>query len=157
MQNKKSNELVAIGNITSPRGVCGEVKVRLYERSVKDAQKIKKYLIGLTENEVTEFEVESVKGISGIAVFKFKEISDRDVAISFIGKYIFVSQDKRIKPKRGNYFIDDLIGCEVVDFLTEKKLGVLLEIEKYPAQDIYNVETQSGVVLLPAIKEIIKN
>ena len=51
----------------------------------------------MTENEVTEFEVESVKEISGIAVFKFKEISDRDVAISFIGKYIF-AQDERIKP-----------------------------------------------------------
>ena len=58
--------------------------------------------------------------------------------------------------KDGDVFIADLIGLPVIDANTGKTYGIIAEVEQSPASDIYKIRTENGYVLLPAVKEFVK-
>ena len=55
------------------------------------------------------------------------------------------------------YFIFDLIGCEVWEEGSNRLIGRVVEVERYPANDVYVVETTSGKeVRCPVVKQFVK-
>ena len=69
--------------------------------------------------------------------------------------YYFAKADARL-PK-GRFFIDDLLGCEVLDAETGRVYGTLTVIDRPAAQDIYTVtDAEGGTHMLPAVPEFVK-
>ena len=61
------------------------------------------------------------------------------------------------KLPRGRYFIDDLLGCDVVDADTDRVYGQLTNVDRPAAQDIYTVTDGAGEEhMLPAVPEFVK-
>ncbi|MBO4787348.1 MAG: 16S rRNA processing protein RimM, partial [Lachnospiraceae bacterium] len=59
--------------------------------------------------------------------------------------------------EEGEYYVSDLIGCEVVEE-DGKLLGTLIDVMTTGANDVYIVKTKAGKeVLLPVIPDCIKN
>ena len=79
-----------------------------------------------------------------------------DAARALVGRtYYFAKADARL-PK-GRFFIDDLLGCEVIDADTERVYGTLTAIDHPAAQDIYTVtDAEGGTHMLPAVPEFVK-
>jgi 16S rRNA processing protein RimM len=104
-------------------------------------------------NEKKIFYVEKVKKKKDFFILKFENFNnDRDVEI-LIGKDIFVDENSLINLPADQYFIHDLIGSLV--FKNNVLIGKIIEVFKYPANDVYVVDAGGKEILIPAVKEFI--
>ena len=89
-------------------------------------------------------------------VVKIKNISNPDEALKLKNKDIYIQKQSLEKLDEGTYYIFELIGLEVFD-MDEKKLGILNDVQKCSANDVYEIITlDNKKIYLPAIKEVIK-
>ena len=71
------------------------------------------------------------------------------------GKLLFAKREDFGLPD-GEYFIAELIGCEIVDATDGEKYGELKDIINYGASDIYVIDTADGEKMMPAVDEFVK-
>ena len=147
-------DLLQVGVITATHGIRGEVKVFPTTDDPRRFKKLKTCILD-AGREKQELEVESCKFFKQFVILKFKGIDN----INDIERYkqcgLFVTREHAVRLKRGEYFIADMIGSKVVDE-EEKEFGILKEVLRTGANDVYVVETVDGKeVLLPAIKQCI--
>mgnify|MGYP000604416057 FL=1 len=72
-------------------------------------------------------------------------------------RVLYVNRDD-IELEENTYFIQDLIGCHVVDYEDpQKEYGVLVEVSQTGANDVYHIKDEAGkIVLIPAIPDVIR-
>ncbi|MDN5317225.1 MAG: rRNA processing protein RimM, partial [Thermoanaerobacterium sp.] len=135
-------------------GVNGEVKVfpltdhldRFYDLD---------YVYIFEETGKTSLNVETVRFIKNLVIVKFKEINDRNEAEKLRGKLIKITRDNAVKLDDDEYFIKDLLNMKVYTD-DQKELGILKDVLKTGANDVYVVKTDDRDILIPAIKDVIK-
>jgi len=149
-----SEELFAIASVEKAHGIKGEIILSFLTDFPERFLKMQSVLLGKNQGATKRFAVAKVDVQARGARMKLKEINDRDDAESLIGSYIFVKKEDRVQLPSDTFFTDDLIGCTVQD---EGKniLGVLKEIMKLPAQDVYVVESDGKELMIPAVREFI--
>ena len=54
------------------------------------------------------------------------------------------------------FFIADIIGLPVIDLESGKELGELTDVLNLGASDLYEIKTEGGKKLIPAVPEFIK-
>ena len=108
----------------------GWVKVHSYTRPLENILKYRQWLSGDRRLEVEEGRIHG-KGI----VAKLVGVNDRDAAIALMGSEISVERSALPKPKRGEIYWIDLIGCAVVSS-SGAELGVIAEVTSNGAQDV---------------------
>ena len=72
-----------------------------------------------------QFEVESARNVPGSVIFKFRGIDSIDDADPWRGAEVRIPREERLEPERDEFFIGDLIGCEVVERGTGESLGLV--------------------------------
>ena len=72
------------------------------------------------------------------------------------GKVLYISR-KDADIADGEWFIQELIGCTVFDADTGKDYGVLSDVSKTGANDVWHIKKDGKEYLLPAINDIIAN
>ncbi len=154
MKTKHTQTLRAIAKITSVFGIRGEVKIFSYARTAEEFEDIAGVLCGLDETHTVPCEIESVRTRGNEIYLKLVQCSDRTTAEHMTGKYLFVEESQRIQLPPEKFFVDDLMGCTVVDE-TGKKFGEVVSVDALPSQMIYTVKTKKGSVMLPAAREFI--
>lgn len=152
---EKSDEL-QVGVITQTHGIRGEVKVFPTTDDVNRFKKLKEVILD-TGRERLALEIEGVKFFKQFVILKFKGYdSINDVEKYKQGK-LLVTRDKAVRLQKDEYFVADMIGMRVVTD-TGDDFGVLKEVLATGANDVYVVSREGGgEVLLPAIKECVKN
>lgn len=149
-------QLLQVGVITQPHGIRGEVKVFPTTDDVKRFKKLKQVLLD-TGKEKLILEVQNVKFFKQFVIVKFKEFDSINDIEKYKGKPLLVTRENAIKLAKNEYFIADMIGMDVITE-DQNKFGTLKEVLQTGANDVYIVETTEGKeVLLPAIKECIRN
>ena len=143
-----------VGVITSTHGVRGEVKVFPTTDDAVRFKKLKKVILD-TGKEDIELEIASVKFFKNMVILKFKGIDDMDTANKYLQKSLYVTRDNAVKLAKNEYFIAALIGVKVTTDEGEE-LGELTDVLQTGANDVYVINTPDGELLLPAIKECIK-
>lgn len=144
-----------VGVISSTHGVRGEVKVFPTTDDVKRFKRLKEILLD-TGKELLTLEIENVKFFKQFAILKFKGLDSINDIEKYKGKSLLVRREHAVKLKRNEYFVADLLGCEVVDE-ENKRLGVLEDVIETGANDVYMVKSPEGKELLfPAIKECVR-
>ena len=82
-------------------------------------------------------------------------ITDIESAEQMRNKVIFIDRND-VKLPQGSHFIEDLIGCEVLDTSTGKKLGELCNVSTTGANDVWHIQTENGKeYLIPAIPDVV--
>ncbi|WKV09150.1 ribosome maturation factor RimM [Thermoanaerobacterium sp. CMT5567-10] len=148
------DDYLSVGKITSAYGVNGEVKVfpltdhldRFYDLD---------YVYIFEETGKASLNIESVRFIKNLVIVKFKEINDRNEAEKLRGKLIKITRDNAVKLDDDEYFIKDLLNMKVYTD-DQKELGILKDVLKTGANDVYVVKTDDRDILIPAIKGVIK-
>lgn len=148
------DDYLSVGKITSAYGVNGEVKVypltdhldRFYDLD---------YVYIFEETGKISLNVETVRFIKNLVIVKFKEINDRNEAEKLKGKLIKITRDNAVKLDDDEYFIKDLLNMKVYTD-DQKELGILKDVLKTGANDVYVVKTDERDILIPAIKDVIK-
>ena len=146
-----SNELTEIGLIIKPFGIKGEVKVLPLCDNIDVFLDVEIFYI---DGNVMEYE--DMKAHKGSINLKIKGVDSVDDAEKLRNRTIF-TEKKNIPLKKGQFFINDLLKSEVIDFETKRVYGILKEIDNNGGKDVYTIETKDGKILLfPAIPEVIK-
>jgi 16S rRNA processing protein RimM len=86
---------------------------------------------------------------------KLEKVDDRTGAELLRGKELFIDASQSVPPEAGEFWIHELVGFEVFD-INGKTLGRISAIHVREAQDLWEVTTGDGSVLLPAVPQFVK-
>ncbi len=150
------NDELQVGVITQTHGIRGEVKVFPTTDDAGRFKRLKEVTLD-TGRERLSLEIEGVKFFKQFVILKFRGFdSINDVEKYKQGK-LLVTRDKAVRLDKDEYFVADMIGMKVVTDAGED-FGVLKEVLATGANDVYVVSREDAAdVLLPAIKECIRN
>ena len=147
-------ELLRVGIITSTHGIKGEVKVFSTTDNPERFKTLKKVILA-TGKENLDLEIESTKFFKQYTILKFKGYDSINDIEKYRGRELYVDRKNADKLKKDEYYIADLLGMKVVTD-EQKEFGTLKDVLETGANDVYIVDTGDKEVLLPAIKECIK-
>jgi len=148
--------MIAVGRITRSIGLKGELNVALLTDVPERFENLESVWVGTDETQTVEHSVASVRVGRSSVVLKLKNIDSRSAADEQRGRLVFVAEKEAIVPKKGSYFIHDVVGMKV---LTEEgeEVGTVQEVMQMPANDVWVVVAGGKEVLIPATKEVIKS
>lgn len=145
-----------VGVITQTHGIKGEVKVFPMTDDVNRFKKLKKVIMD-NDRERLNLEIESVKFFKQYVILKFKGFDSINDIEKYKSAKLYIKREQAVPLKKDEYFIADLIDLEVVTE-DEEHFGKIKDVLVTGANDVYIVTREDGTeVLLPAIKECIRN
>ncbi len=149
------NDFVAIGKFSGAVGIRGELRTIRWTDSPERFGMLKSVWVGPDVEHVREFTVERTRINGNRIALKLSGIESRSAAERLTNQLVLIRASDRIQPPAGSFFIDDVMGMEVV---TEegRRLGVVREILRLPSNDLWQVETGTNTVSIPAVKEFIR-
>ncbi len=148
-------EYFEIGQIVNTSGLKGEIKVKPFTDDITKFETLKTIYISL-KNELKEFEIEKVRYSKNMVFLKLKGIGTIEEAERYRNLYLKIHRDSAKKLEQGSYYIVDIIGCKVYTE-QEEVLGSIVDVFQTGSNDVYVVKNEEGrQILLPAIKEVIK-
>lgn len=143
-----------LGQIVSTHGVKGEVRFDPWCDSPEFVKKFKTlYFDSLGEKSV---KVISARPHGNIVILMLDGVTTVDEARALRGTVLYMKRSDARLPK-GTWFIQELIGCRVVDADTGKIYGEITDVTSTGANDVYSIKTPSGEVLFPVVKEFIES
>jgi len=148
------DELTWLGTVIGAHGLRGELKVA----PLTDDPEYYLDLEGvfLEKEETLHYhEIESFVWRHHHWLLALQGLEDRTAAESFKRARLLIPDDALKPLAEGEFFQYQLYGCDVFD-LTGARLGVLKGILETGANDVYEVQTETGEFLVPAIPEIVK-
>ena len=147
-------ELYQVGAITQTHGIRGEVKVFPMTDDVSRFKNMKELILDTGKEQIV-LEVTSVRPQKNLVILKFKGIDNINDVEKYKGCGLFVTKENRVKCKKDEYFIADLIGLRAIDEEGEA-FGTISDVIQTGANDVYVVTTKQGEeVMIPAIKDCI--
>ena len=147
-------ELYQVGAITQTHGIRGEVKVFPMTDDVSRFKNMKELILDTGKEQIV-LEVTSARPQKNLLILKFKGIDNINDVEKYKGCGLFVTKENRVKCKKDEYFIADLIGLHAIDEEGEA-FGTISDVIQTGANDVYVVTTKQGEeVMIPAIKDCI--
>ncbi len=151
-----SDELVTIGRLGKTRGVNGEMYVTPTSEYPERFEGLKEIFVsnrGAWEKRL----IASVRIVSGRPVLKFDGIDSPEDAARMVNRDLALPRNELIELPDNTYFVFDLIGCTVYDDKTGARVGEVVDVEQYPANDVYIIDGGDGRRLeCPAAEEFVK-
>ena len=149
-----NDALVTIGRIIKAYGLRGEIKAESLSNISGRFKSLSDITLELKSGECVQLEVEYTRMSGDIVILKLSGIDDREAAEKLNGAYISVTLDKVAPLNEYSYYIFDLEGMDVFD-VNNTKIGSVIKVEQYPANDVIIVAKETEEVMIPAIKEFI--
>ena len=120
--------------IVSTHGVRGEMKALPLCDGAAFLAKFKRLFT--SADGAGETRVLGVRAQGNVILLRLDGVTDMDAARAQVGRTYYLAKADAKLP-RGRYFIDDLLGCDVVDADTDRVYGQLTNVDRPAAQDIY--------------------
>jgi 16S rRNA processing protein RimM len=98
--------------------------------------------------------LESVWEHRGGLIFKFRGVDSISEAEPLEGAEVRIPIEARRKLPEGEYFQSDLVGCEVVERASGKRLGVVTGWEEYGGPPLLEVKSEGEPLLIPFARSI---
>ena len=149
-------EYFEIGQIVNTSGLKGEIKIKPFTDDIKKFNNLKTIYVSM-KKELKEFEIQHVRFSKNMVFLKLKGIDTIEEAEDYRNLYLKIKRDKDEKLEEDVYYVVDLIGCTVYTD-DNQELGKVDDVFSTGSNDVYVVKDELGKqVLLPAIKDVIKN
>lgn len=146
----EKSDFFAAGKIVSTHGIKGEVKLFSYCDSAEFVLKIK--VLYLDNMPIVP---KNKRVHKNLLLFSIEGYDSIDSAIGLIGKELyFKKSDVSLPP--GVYFISDLVGLEVFDLRTNRKIGKITEVLIKPANNVYVVSDGKQEYMIPEVDDFIE-
>jgi len=140
-------EFVEAGRIVNTHGVNGEVKIEVWLDSPEFFRTFKRLYLGGAEKKIL-----SARTHKRFVIARLEGVDDLNAAMALKGKTVEILRADA-KLKKGEFFVQDILGFTVVDERGEI-VGKLVDAEETPASMLYHVMGESEH-LIPAVKEFI--
>lgn len=149
-------EYFEIGQIVNISGLKGILKIKPFTDDIKKFSNLKTIYIK-TKSGLTEFKIEQVRYVKNMVMLKLSGIDTVEEAEKYRNLYIKILRDQEEELEEGSYYVVDILGCKV-NTDANQELGKIVDVFQTGSNDVYVVKDEQGKqILLPAIKQVIKN
>ena len=130
-----NKEEVAIGKVVSPHGVRGLFSVLIYSRNEKE------FFLYKNCYHIKKIRIDIHKKFNKgkFLICESPSIENRNQVSDILNEEIFVFEKDLQIDNNIEYFHKDLIGCEVINFQSEK-IGNVIAIHNFGAGDILELD-----------------
>jgi 16S rRNA processing protein RimM len=143
------SDWVTVAILGRPRGIRGEITaISQSSHPERFASLHRVRLFGSGE----EYFVEEVWDHKGMLIFKFAGIDSMDAAELLRGAEVRIPPSERVTLEPGEYFQSDIVGCEVRDRVSGRRLGKVTGWEEYGGPSLLQID--GGRFLIPFVKAI---
>jgi 16S rRNA processing protein RimM len=144
---------VAVGRIVAPHGVRGEVRLLPYHPDPGRYRALRDAWVGDVRRQIVEAHAHGQ-----LIRLKLEGVDDRGAAERLCGLEVTVPRSKRAPLPAGRYYVDDLVGLQVVD-LSGRFRGTVSNVESLPGQDLLHVRLPQGGrdALVPMVRAFVRN
>ncbi len=149
------DDLIFVATVIKPHGLKGILKIKV------ESDNPKRFLPGevlllVLSNRILEVTIEHFVPQNKYGLLKLEEIDNLEQADPWREAGLAVPSSKLMPLESGNYYTFQLLGLSVISEQGEE-LGLLSQIEEYPAGDIYLVKGSRGQFYIPARGDIIQS
>lgn len=103
-------------------------------------------------------EVEMSKTIGNRPVLKLAGIDTREAAALMTNRKLAVKSESLVKLPEGTHYLFELIGCDVYSKEGRRLIGKIVDVLRYPANDVYLIRNNRGEeILFPAVKDFVES
>ena len=133
-------QLIHIGTFNQPLGLKGEIKIIIHVSNFELFKSLSPYFSddGLATWVFNHLHINKDKIIASL-----KNCNNRNCAEKLKGKKIFSYKNKLPKIKKNQFYISDLINCEVKT-LKNNLLGKIINIANFGAGDLISIRKPNG-------------
>ena len=146
------NKFLETGKIVGTHGVRGMVRIQAWCDTPEFFCSLKKVYLDKDGKEALSIVKSAPHG--NVVIAQIKGVDTIEAAEKYRNKVLYMDRNDA-KLEEGRYFICDLIGCEVFDSNTSKKLGVLSDVSETGANDVWHITRDGKEYLVPAIADVI--
>jgi 16S rRNA processing protein RimM len=148
---------VTLARILRPRGLRGEVAAEILTDFPERLPKLREVWLSDGRSAPRKTRLQQcwlTPSRGGQAIFHFEDINSVEEAECLRGLEVQVPIEERAQLAAGNYFVSDLVGCEVWEADAFSALGSVRDVE-FPggAAPLLAVDTKEGEVLVPLAAE----
>lgn len=147
-------DFLAVGQIVGTHGVRGEMRINPWADSPEFLKQFKTlYYDSEGKNGV---KVISARPHGNVVLMKLEGIDTVEAASAMRNRRLYMRRaDARLDD--GVYFIEELIGCDVVDADDEsKRYGKISDVSETGANDVWHITDDNGKeYLIPAIPSVV--
>ena len=140
-------EKIQIGKVLKAQGIKGEIKIGCSLDNATMMNKVDTLFVG-----AKSYAVSKIRADGTFCYVLLKGITDRNMAEELRNLPVFAYKNQLSIPK-DRYFIDDLIGCDIIDE-QQSKLGTVVDLLQYGAADVFVCEAQVGFSF-PFLKDVV--
>lgn len=146
-------QYLSCAKAVNTHGVGGFIKLESWCDTPKVLAGLKTLYLE-NKGEYVPYKVEKASVFKNMVLCKLEGCNSFEDAITFKNKEFYcLRDDLNIAPDK--VFIDDILGLNVINADSGKVYGVLENVINNPANDIYEIRTESGMAYMPAVKEFI--
>lgn len=145
------------GKAVSTHGVRGTLRLECYCNDTETLAKLRRMYKKAPSGEFVPMKVRAASVQKNMVLVTFENITTLDEAILYKGTVFYADRDD-ISRDKGDVFIADMIGLDVVDEESGEKYGVLKDVISPAGRDIYVVDdVNGGEFMIPSVAEFIRN
>jgi 16S rRNA processing protein RimM len=148
-------DYLVVGQIGRPHGVRGEMRMRIFsdfpERLVRGTQ------VYVGEGYIP-LQIHSSRWEGDAMLIAFDGYRNRTQAETLCNLWVYVRADERPPLEEGEYYHHQLIGLRAITDDEDpalQMLGIITDILRTGANDVYVIQKEDKEVLLPALNETI--
>lgn len=145
---------VTIGFVRKPHGVAGYMKVGSLSDAPDRFKNLKQAWLEFPNGHREAIQVEQTRAMGEHLLIKFEGINTPEQGARLAGAYIQTPMTEVASLPEGEFYVFDLIGCQVVSDKGDE-IGRVRDVMTLPANDVFVVDTPRGEVLIPAVRDLI--
>ena len=148
----KMKKYLEAGKIVGTHGIRGELRVQPWADSGEFLAGFRTLYFGKGEKRL---DILSSRPHKNIVIMKISGVDTIEAADALRGRVLYIDRADAHLPE-GRYFIQDLIGCRVVDCDSGEEYGEITDVSSTGVNDVYHVKTPAGEErLIPAVDSVL--
>lgn len=154
MDKQPEPDFLAIGRVSRPHGIHGEIRVEMLTDIPDRWIGLKTVFLGSQRHKI---EIQGSRQHKNVALLKLTGYTDRESAESLRGEVIYVPFKDAIQLEPDEFYHYQVIGLEVQ---TESGdvLGEIVDVLRPPgANEVFVVHGVRGEILIPVISDVIRS
>lgn len=155
-KTNRANQIIAIGKIGRPRGLNGDLYITPETDFPERFLDLKEIFVH-TNKEWKNYNIVSSRLLSGRPLIKFEAVNNAESARRLTNCSVGVDKTNLVSLPGDTFFLHQLIGCKVFNFETSDEIGEIVDVEQYPANDVYLIKDKNSVFYrMAAVKDFVK-
>lgn len=144
--------LMEVGYVARVHGLRGELRIVLHNPSSDALEQARTVMLKRRgELEPSPYQLVGLRPSNEAYLIAVEGIEDRTVAETFRGATVFVSRGDLPELAPDEYYLADLVGCEVIT--PEGVLGTVVELGLYPSVETLVIQKTDGVRVEQPLRE----